>query len=205
MKYLKMLGFVAAASLVLVVLGASSASAAVFCQKSETPCPKGFDYPATTKFQASLSIISSVEFSEPGGGTVAACTGSTLEGTTANTGGAGMQVEIKFTTVTLTGCTSTITVSQPGGIKVTSAAANRGTATGFGTKVKVTVFGSTCLYGPSSEPDVGTIKPGGPGVLEAAGLWKKLEGSFFCPAEVVWSGLYEITAPSPIFVMATSA
>lgn len=79
MKYLKIVGLAAIASMTLImVTSGSSASATVLCMTTATPCGESWSYWPGSEVHASLDAGNSPTFRETGGALLAECTEAQL-------------------------------------------------------------------------------------------------------------------------------
>lgn len=204
MKHLKMLGlFAVAATVLMAFLGAGTASATVICKTVPTAgvCPEGWDYPTGTKGKASLEAHTSATLTDSSGNVLATCTGSTVEGTSANTGGATETVKSTLTSLTWEGCSQTTDTINPGSGQLhwISGTVN-GTLTTIGTSVTLNIFGVSCTYGTGVGVDMGTTFGGESGTLTINVILPKVEGGFLCPSTARFTGKYVATEPTTAYV-----
>lgn len=202
MNYLKMLGLAAvAAAALMAFVGAGTASATVICKTEPTAgvCPEGWDYPAGTKGGASL--VTSASLHSTGGALEATCAGSTVEGTSENTGSATTTVKSTLTTLTWGNCSQTTDTLSPGrGELHWIPGTNNGTLTTIGTEVTVVIAGLSCVFGTGTGVDMGTTVGGNPGSLMVNAVISKVGGSFLCPSDTVMEGKYVATSPTNAWV-----
>jgi hypothetical protein len=201
MKYLKMLGLAAVAALACTaLLGTGSASATVLCKEWKIPCPKGQDYEAGTRIEATLESGTTWVAKSTGGTVLSTCTGSTMEGPTTNTGGAFEPVTGNFDGVWFEGCTRATKVIVNGRFEIKYIGPNTfGGLTVKETQVTInTIFGS-CVYGPGEGFFIGTITSakGITPTIDVKVTLPRLSGP--CPSEAVWEASYEITKPHELY------
>jgi hypothetical protein len=195
MRYLKMLclafGAMAAMS---AIAGAGTAGATLLCP--EPSCAK--DYAAGTKMSVSLKSGTSAVFTTTEGTTLNTCNGTTIEGSTANTGGSGIAVKSATAEWSFKNCTSSTTTIKNGELEVTRiTGTNNGTVVARGYEITVqTIFGS-CVFGPGTGTDIGTLI-GGSAVMKVNSVLQKISG--LCPSTGRWSAEYTVTSPSPLYV-----
>ncbi|HXR61850.1 MAG TPA: hypothetical protein VN732_11035 [Solirubrobacterales bacterium] len=202
MKYSKMLGLVAVATVALVAtvgVGSASAGPTVLCKENNTECAKaGKTYGEGTVFKASVDKALVFKF-ELGGGVSYSytCTTSTMEGEITNPGGAG-PVIIGLETFTLANCTcpQTAVLNAPTLAVAYVPGTMNGELTSAGMNVTFNCMGH-CRYGDGV---IGTLTGGAMGTIDLAGSLKRLEGGVNCPASAKWSGSYTVTAPEPVWV-----
>jgi hypothetical protein len=205
MKVLKMLGLTAmAAAALMAFLGAGTASATVICKTVPTAgvCPEGWDYPAGTKGKASLRASTSALLETTSGAEIATCTGSTVEGTSENTGGATSTVKSTLTTLTWEGCNQTTDTINPGtGELHWIPGTNNGTLVTFGTIVTMGLFGVSCSYGTGEGTTMGTTVGGNPGRLMVNAVVPRVAGNtLLCPPSARFTAEYVATEPTAAWV-----
>jgi hypothetical protein len=193
MKYLKMLGLVAAAALALMaLLGAGAASATKLCKDSA--CTE--DYAAGTSIEATLSSGTTTIYETTGGTVLNTCSGGAMSGKTNSTSGAPLSSNIA--SLTWLGCTRTMHTIKNGSFSIEYASGVDGSLSTAGTEVTInTIFGS-CVYGPAGGLNLGTLKGGSPAVLEINTILPRLSGP--CPSEWRWTAKYTFTSPKPLYV-----
>ncbi|MGN6276238.1 MAG: hypothetical protein ACTHNP_09970 [Solirubrobacterales bacterium] len=173
----------------------SAPPTAVLCSEGITEgCgAAGKDYAAGTPIE--LSSTSSGKL-VAGGITLDECTGSTIKGKTANTGGT-EPVRITNEEISWGTCTHKTTTTALGELELQwIAGTDNGTSKSNGTQVTVaTIFGS-CTY---SAPDLGTLVGGAEPTIEVKELSVKLV-SGPCPTETKWTQSFAVTSPKPLFV-----
>ncbi|MGN6276239.1 MAG: hypothetical protein ACTHNP_09975 [Solirubrobacterales bacterium] len=197
MKYLKIMGLAAiAAAALMAFVGASSASATVYCKTNLTTgcAAAGWDYPAGTVIHATSTNSGKLV---AGGITLDTCTGSTIKGKTSNTGSSTETVKGPIEILNWGTCTNETKTIKLGELETHwISGTDNATLTSIGTEVTVsTVFGS-CVYSAS---DLGTEVGGNPATIEIKELGVKLV-SGPCPAETKWTQSFTITEPKPLFV-----
>jgi hypothetical protein len=210
MKYLKMLGLAAVAALALTaVLGAGSASAATFlCKTNANPCPE--HYPTGTAFSGSLEPgLHSTLITNLGHVT---CKKSAVSGKTTTTEGHG-----EITSLTYTECTDPFgnpctvkAVNLPYTVDITTTTAgvvnSNGLMTvtpkagGTGNPGAIVECGSFMNCKFTSSALKLHVTGGAPATLFANKVPLNREGGF-CPSESFWDASYNITAPSPLYVI----
>ena len=214
MKYVKMLSLAAVAAMALMAfLGASSASATVLCSEagrttncSEENKEKGIvskDYAASTTISASLDSGTSAILKTTGGLVENTCTTSTVEGPTANTGGATATVTgtVAQNKLTFSNCSNTTDVTAGGELEIHwISGTDNGTLTAKNFEVTQVLSGITCTYGAGTGTDLGTVTGGNPATLDVNAVVNKTAGSFACPSTAVWVANYTVTGPTPLYV-----
>ena len=207
MKYVKMLGLAAVAAMALMAfIGASSASATVLCSESgkTTNCASsGKDYAAATTISASLDSGTSAVLKTTGGLIENTCTTSTVEGPTANTGGATETVRgtVEAAKLTFSNCSNTTDVTEGGELEIHwISGTDNGTLTAKNFAVTQILAGITCTYTAGTGTDLGTVTGGSPATLDVNAVVNKSAGGFACPSTAVWVANYTVTSPSPLYV-----
>jgi hypothetical protein len=133
------------------------------------------------------------------------CTGSTVKGTTTNTGSAGVAVQGNLTELTWTGCSVPTSTDTLGGLEVAWTAGTEGTVKAnaeIGVTIN-TIFFGVCKYGVEKGNHLGTIKSSAAGTASftANATAKKLSGSnFACPETTKWAASYTSTTPDNLRV-----
>jgi len=214
MKYIKMLGLAAVALVALMAfVGASSASATVFCKtepnltgtKGET-CPKGWAYPAGTKNHevnvGKVTLSTSFKTIE--------CEESTIKGEIENEGSATETPKGPVSQLTFTkNCNCTVTVIKKGtqefhwvpdtfNVRIISDGAET-------TVLCSTIFGTVhCIYVTEHE-DIGEITGGETAKEKPAALvhinatTPRSPTQAICDEEAHWTGTYEVKEPQPVW------
>lgn len=206
MKYVKMLALAAvAASALMAIVGAGSASASVLCSTNKSPCPVGQKWTAGQNIDFSLSTGTSAELKETNapdgeGKSLDTCKSSTVEGEITNVGSATETTTGKITALTWGTCTFPTTTTQKGKLEIHKiAGSSNGTLTSDeATKVTInTIFFGTCVYTVEAGKSIGDVTEGNPAVFHANAVAHKQEGSALaCPTTSVWTATYTLTAPA---------
>jgi hypothetical protein len=202
MKYLKILGLAAIAALALTaVAGAGTASAAKLCKN--VTCTE--HYPSGTVLSSKLKTGTNALLTSSFG--TVTCKKSTVGGKTTSTEAHG-----EITSFTFTECT------DPFGSPCTVKAVNlsytaKGAATGSGNGT-LTVSPKAGGGNPGAHVECGSfmnctftvssitlaVTGGAPATITANKEPLLREGGF-CPSEAFWDATYEVTAPSPLFIV----
>jgi len=216
MKYVKMLGLaVVAAAALMVSVGASSASATVFCKTEPTTggtgttgttCPSGWAYGAGTRnHEVNVgNVILKTGFKN------ISCSGSTVEGEIENEGSATETPKGPVRQLTFEGCNCSVVVTLKGTqefhwIPDTFNA----TITSSGSTVTAncsTIFGTVHCNYVTENTDLGEITGSANGTTAAvvhihANLPRETTNSL-CDEESFWEGTYEVTSPKPLWFAA---
>lgn len=198
MKYLRIIGLVAAAT-ALLALGAGMASATVLCKEDKDPC--GSDYAAGTLIQGQLPAGVSMLWRKFGK-VSDTCTASTLIGKTSNTGGSASTVVMPLSSLTWTGCTTARETVKPGTLEFVHITPP------WAYVARVTIKGAEwkegpCTYGSSVPLWIGSMKKSATitsaAEIEIEGIIPRLAG-FPCPETVEWVARYTISTPVPLYV-----
>ncbi|MGN6814638.1 MAG: hypothetical protein ACTHK3_00915 [Solirubrobacterales bacterium] len=202
MKYVKMLGLAAVATMALLVFGAGSASATVLCKEYVTPCPQGQGLGAGTKLTMSLRPGQSLTVTDIAKNLIDTCTASTVEGKTTNAGSATETIKGNIELMTYEKCTATFKDVKTGTFEVHYVGPKTtGELTSIGSEVTMLVAGVSCDYGTVGGVDLGlmesdeTVSP----EFDEETTWAKEEGGFLCPGSIIVKGIYNITAPAKVY------
>jgi hypothetical protein len=208
MEYVKTLGLAAvAATALMALLGAGSASATVLCSTYMSPCPVGWNEPAGTEIDMTLKAGTSQTIFSTGGTLVETCTTSTFKGKTTNAGSATETIKGNVEKLTFENCGSEIKVVSTGAFEIHYVGpTTKGGLTTSGTHLTVVDFGVSCDYFTGSswvefaamESDE-SISP----EANVESVFTKEAGGFLCPGSVVIGGHYLITKPTKIFFKKT--
>ena len=114
MKHLKMLGLAAIAAIAVVAfVGAGTASATVICKNNLSTEKCSEPYPVGTKGTASLQGTMTVT-NTAGTTTYVTCSGSTVSSTLENAGSATTTVKSGLSSISWTGCSTTVDTIKAG-------------------------------------------------------------------------------------------
>lgn len=203
MKYRNAVVAVIAAALMLLGACMGTAGATVLCTEAKSPCPK--DVPAGTSITMSLSTKSAI-FETTSGTVLNTCTGTTIKGTTSNTGGKGTAVKGSASEWTFSGCTKETKMVAPGELEITHiAGTHNGTvrARNYQITVNGLFVNESCIYGAGAGLQLGTLVGGSPATLSISTLvGRQPGGGPFCPAEARWTTAYKVDQPNPLFIEA---
>lgn len=129
------------------------------------------------------------------------CSGSEVEGTTSNTGGATETVSGNISKLTFTGCNATVTVITKGSLEIHETTSEEdGTLTSNGSEVTVEFIGTHCIF-KTSNTDIGTVTGSGTtegsATLDIAATIPRTGGrsGAFCGSTAQWTGSYKLTKP----------
>jgi hypothetical protein len=185
MKYVKMLGLLAVAAAALMAF-AGVASATTLTS------PTGTTYTGEIKAEAGTTELH-CPF------TTVSCTKSTVAGKVENSG-AGVTAGGKISSLTFTGCNFPVTVLKPGSLEIHHTSGYNGTLTSTGAEITIETSIASCLY-KTSATDVGSLTGGSPAKLAINSAAIPRTGhSFFCGSSGQWTGSYEVTSPTSLYV-----
>lgn len=201
MKYLKMIGLAAIAAAALMAF-AGSASATVLTSPAGTTLPAGTTIHAELK-EGVAKLAASFGNIE--------CKESTIEGKTANAGGAAETVRGTVSKLTFSNCNGgacTVTTLKPGELEVHAIGGGNGTVTAKGQEVTTncTFFGFNyhCIWQTAATgTHLGQLTGGSPATLTATGATINRTGGTSgnaCGSTGTWTAVYKVTKPNPLFV-----
>jgi len=200
MNHWKIFGMVAAvAAIAAILLGPGSASATVLCKKNFKPCTPTTHY--TGKIHAVLSGGSFAGFYTTSSEILEICEEATFTGETTNTGAITEPVEGKITALSFGKCESGIKVLELGKFEFhyTKGTNTEGSLKFIETKLTHKSLFGDCVYTAGAGTTVGTFTGGTPAEIVAKATFARSEG-VFCPADVTFEALYEITEPASLFI-----
>lgn len=151
-----------------------------------------------TKIAASLQGSMTLESTD--GTLVGTCTGSSMEGVTANTGGASESVSTELTALSWSGCSFTTDTLSIGELSFGHTSGANGTVTGA--EIKWTMpTAVTCRYGTGGGTALGTVTTTTDTSKHAtidvdAVINEQEPKSAFCPDTTRWKATYTITTPT---------
>jgi hypothetical protein len=209
MKNLKMLGLLAvAAAALMALLGASTASATVLCKNNLKTSSCSEPYAAETFLHGVLE--KNAIFENAAGETLGSCTQSTFQMRVETAGGSGATVSGPIPSFTWgikgEGCNQTTETLRSGRLEIHHINnTDDGTVTAFNTEVTLLVFGGVdCIYGAGAGIHFGTLTGGAPATLDVNAVLNEQEPKkFLCPDDIRLTGGYEITSPTPLYVIAS--
>lgn len=207
MEHLKMLGLLAAASAALVVLvGASSAAATVLCKNNLKTASCSEPYAAETFLHGVLEGTATFDM----GSESPTCTQSTFQMRVEKAGGAETSVSGPIPSFVWgpkgEGCNQITETLRNGRLEITHINnTDDGTVKGINTEFTLIYLGVfDCIYGMGGGTTLGTLTGGSPATLDVNAVMKEQEPQKFgCPDEPRLTGSYEITSPSPLYVIAS--
>jgi hypothetical protein len=216
MKYLKILGLAAvAATALMAFVGASSASATVFCKTQPTTggsgttgttCPAGWAYTAGTRNHevnvGKVTLTTAFKNIE--------CKKSTIEGEIENEGSATETPSGPVRSLTFEECNCEVKVLRNGTQEFHWIADTfNATLTADGTETTASctsIFGTEhCIY-VTSHSDLGSITASENATTAAVAHIETtipvLETDSLCAEQSGWKGTYEVTSPKPLWFAA---
>jgi hypothetical protein len=200
MKYLKTLGLAAIAATALVaLLGAGTASATVLCKAVESPCSLANKYGVGTRIGFSLKAGTSLRWVNEGT-TLETCTEAVLKSDITNAGSATSTVISENKTLSFNGCTFANGFTKLGGLEIHNiSGTSNGTVTAsseIGWAFNNPMYG-TCVYGWTAGGVVGIITEGKPATLDLnTGIVRLSGSSFLCPPNGTLEGSLVQTEPA---------
>lgn len=214
MSYLKMCSAAIAAVVVASVLvAAAPASATVLCKTGTNPCEGR--YGAATEVSAHLKTgtiskmythdLSYPEFEVQ-------CEESTLKVKTTNEGGSTQTVTANTEAFTFGKCwllhpfssyTPPVLLKKPS-LELHWLEGTNARITAKGIEMTTSFFGEDCVYGVpgGGSTAIAELRGGKPAQVLLQVELARLSG-FVCPANMLWAGEYEVTAPNPLYVAAS--
>lgn len=196
MSYLKMLlGLTAVMAMALMSTGVNMASADELCTKNETPCAAGN---VVTKLEQSLTGSLAAENTE--GTVMETCTGSTIS-VSIEEQGTNKAASGKVTGLSWSNCAHGATTVKLGRVEIRNiAGTTNGTVVGKESEVTISFLGISCVYGPGSGIDLGTLKGGSPSTFALNAVFGKVAGGFLCPPDARWTAEYKLTNHAELYV-----
>lgn len=204
MKYLKIMGLAAVAAMALMAFGAGSASAVTLCKEAKSPCPEASRYTSGTAITASLKTKTVATLTSSLGNVV--CTESAVSGKTTATSGSplpGTISSLSFKSCTLGSSSCTVTVENlPYAASVdASATVGNGTLTTTGQAHVDCGSALNCIF---KKAVALSVTGGNPALVTANTALELIKNEgFICPSSATWDAEYEVTAPKPLFVVAS--
>jgi len=207
MKYVKRVGFAAAAVALLVALaGSGTASGTVLCKTpgtgspTGTTCPEGWAYGPGTRIHAVAegTVTITTEY------VTVHCNEATIEIETTNEGSATETVKGPQGSLIYGGCNCEVKVLKSGTVEIHAiAGTHNGTLTGSNNEVTTTcstIFGKVhCIY-VTEATDLGTITGGSTATLDLDVDLLPAPTNFLCSSSDTLEGSLEITDPKPLYI-----
>jgi hypothetical protein len=201
MRYLKILGLAAvAASALMAIAGAGSASATVLCSTTIEPCPAGQSWPVNTVLDFSLGVGNSATFSETieSEEPLEECAASTLKMKITKPGNVNETVTGTIEEFTFGACKDPIKVLSKGNFEIHKiAGTSNGTLTADG-PVEVTIGApivGSCVYIIQSGKSIGDITEGKPAIIHFNTVLNRIVNPL-CPETAKFKGTYTLTSPT---------
>jgi hypothetical protein len=216
MKYVKMLGLAALAAMAVMAVGAASASAsAKVCSTTSVggvACKAGHGTVYKGKIVAKVNATGAVLTATNPDNTTVKCTESTAEGEITNgETGTGKITKLTFGTCSSSFCFGTMTATSPAGWPATATTTIPGTENtngimdvtinGFAGKFSCTFPETVCEYS-AAVPQLHVTGSDNAPVITATNIkLTKIAGpEFTCGKEGDWSGTYNVSTPSSLFI-----
>jgi len=197
MRYLKMLGVVAVATMALAVFAGTALATELYSGATTLK--------AGTSINATLSGTNTLTSTE--GTILDTCTGGELAGKTTNSGSSTETVKIvlEATKITWGGCTNVTSTLQGAEVEWHwLSALLHGTLTikGLSITIQIPPFG-TCVFTDGTGTTLGTLTGSttGNAVLDVNAVLTKSSG--LCASTAKWTGTYKVTSPTPLHVTAS--
>lgn len=197
MKYLKMLGFAIAATVLMAVVGASAVSAT-------TLKVNGITQTAAVEIGASLETGAKLIWKDNAGTTLDECFGSTIEGKVTTVTGASVSGPLSKFSIGL--CSHTTTTLAPGSLIITQIGSTaNGTVFSAGAEITVmsTAFGTSALCRTGTGTYIGTLTGATNGTTNNTKFATvDLNGKISCGiiGTSTWTGSYTVTSPEELAV-----
>ena len=188
MKFLKNLGLLAAAVVVLMAFAAPASADSV-------TSPTGTTYTGELKAEAEGHTVIDNPIAKI---ECASTYSSQVEGH-----GSGKEVSGKNSNLTFTNCTDSwhVTVTVFGAFGIVWGSGFVGVFAMAGVIIEATRFGITCRYSAGSGTKVGSLTGGNPATLDISASLPFHSGSIFCgEGATAWTGSYKMTTPSSLYV-----
>src|SRR4051812_14523203 len=129
------------------------------------------------------------------------CEEEAIKGEVTNAGGSGANVSGSLTSFSFGKCGSaTVSVLKKGSFSVKSASGGNGTLVLEGFEITVSAFGTSCVYGG---PISATFSGGAMASFTTNASVPKVSGGFLCANPANWESELTVTAPEPLFAVAT--
>lgn len=197
MKYVKILGAVAAATVALMAfVGAGTASATVLCSSNTSPCAA----PYGSGTRVSMSLEAGTEFRWRLGFMEFVCEQATMAGELTSPGGVGQGVTETLNNFSFGGCSGKVKTLKPGVLRFDATSGTDGIVNGTGAEIEVEQMGISCVYGWNTAkvlgPYTSTTGSSGPPTLVEEIEVTKIAGSFLCANPAHWEARFVQTTPA---------
>ena len=195
-----MLGLAAIAALGLMAfVGAGTASATTL----STDAAGTVKYAAGQEIHSTLKSGNSAILANTAGETIATCTTSTVKGNIVTATGTWVSGSISSLTWGQEGgkCSQTTDTLANGSLEIMKTGADEGEVIGKGSKVTLSIFGVSCVYGTGEGTKLGTIKGGEAPELIIKAALARIEGGFLCPTTGTWTATYVVTTPHAVHIV----
>jgi hypothetical protein len=199
MRYLKILGFTAAAAAALAAtVGAGGASATVLCSTTVELCPEAQKWQAGTVLDWTVPAGGAIAVNDTSGNQLDKCTVQTKKWKITAFGSATATVTGVEEATTWENCTfPTKMLTLPKWEVHKIAGTSNGTVTADAADEMTinTVFFGSCIYGASAGSSIGEITEGDPAVLHTNAVTTRFGTNFACPSTSRLSGTLTLTTP----------
>jgi hypothetical protein len=173
-------------------------SEAVLCKTAGETCSAESRYPAGTKFESALKSGTKFSIGSAGGKTLfVQCESGSLGGEVTSPGGVGSWPEAALPSVSLGGCSSTVTIEAlPWHATFQRSSGGNGTMTLSDFVIHLTIFGGCTYQGKLP------LQLTGGEHAELVANWVPVtrSGASLCPATGYLSASYLVGSPSPLYV-----
>jgi hypothetical protein len=200
MRRVSLLTLISGAALAIAMsIGPSTGFAATtLCEATQSTCEGGNVYGVGTEVKASLSGGEWV-ITPSGELPTISCEESEMKGEVKRT----ETPRIDLSSLSLSGCSQTTKVLDPGELIVHHSEGHDGEVTWRGWEIEVVALFEVlkCVYGGKVESGI-ALTGGSPASTDGTATISLVEekGIFECPSSAVWHGNYEVTAPEPLYV-----
>jgi hypothetical protein len=188
MKYVKMLGLLAVAAAALMAFAGTASATTV-------TSPTGTTYTSTIKASAGTTELH-------GSFITVSCKKSTVEGSV-ESHGAATTAGGAISSLTFSECNFPVKVLKAGSLEVHGiSGTENGTLTSKNAEITIETSIANCIFTTKAEgTDVGTLTGGSPAKLDINSASIPRTGhSVFCGGSGTWTGGYEVTTPTSVFI-----
>jgi hypothetical protein len=198
MNYLKAVTVAAALALIVLAVGAGTASATVICKTKTSPCASL--YTKGTLFNGVLTPGTTAVFK--GGFATIECTEGSGSIETTTNGSATETVKGLTKTLTFGGCNGEFKVLKTGSGEIHWTSKTNGTFTAEGMEVTGSAFGVDCIYGGKISSGI-TLNGGEKPTISINAKIPLISGGFLCSDPGTMTASLTVTEPTPLYVLAS--
>ncbi|MGN6258230.1 MAG: hypothetical protein ACTHN3_10855 [Solirubrobacterales bacterium] len=198
MKYMKGLALAGVVAAALLIVGAGSASATVICKTKTSPCSS--PYTKGTVFNAVLTPGTTAVFKA--GFTTIECTEGSGSVEMTNNGSATETVHGNTKTLTFGGCNAEFKVLKTGTGEIHWTSKTNGNFTAEGMEVTGSSLGVDCVYGGAITSGI-TLNGGESPTIAINAKVPLISGGFLCANPGTMTASLTVTAPTPLYVLAS--